>query len=240
MERQFFLLFFFTLINFSFGNDEILKKSDMLYIPEICKYELEIETLYETTGKIEKIEMKGFKKGRNENLIVVNFPKSLKGIVHLRKDNSIFTYYPSIKKAIKTAYQSIIQGTTLSYGDVIALDLSIDYEVESLIEENNQYKLELKPRQNSGGYAKIIFWMEKNNYKPIRREYYSLSGDLLKECNFKKILFDDNNKILYLEIHFYEPFKKAKSIVTIKNIVMDTSISDKYFNPVNLSFFSGE
>ena len=235
-----FIMLCFTFVTaFSNSQKSLLAASDKKLLPYYqFRYNLEIKST-DRNGKKSVIKLEGFKKGRNKNILVAKAPSSVEGMVHLRKDNSIWTYYPSIHRSVKTAYQSVFMGTTLNYGDVIALDLSYDYEISDTKENTTNIVLTLKPKKNSGGYAKISLVLDKKTMLPISRHYYSLSGILLKSCKFKEIK-SDGGKVTFIREVFEEPLKKQKTIVTISNIKRDSKLKNRFFNPVNLKYLSGE
>jgi len=133
------------------------------------------------------------------------------------------------------AYQAIFMGTLLSYGDVLATELSTDYAVTAVEEKGDEYLLSLVPRPGHEGYGKVQVAIGKMDLLPKRRSYYSLSGVLLKSCAFAVI--DIQGGVLKtLKMDFDEPLKEAPDIVTIDNVKSLKSIPDRYYNESQLSY----
>lgn len=218
------------------GN-QILKESDEKIFPAICSYSLSVETI-EDNGKIKNYVTKGYKKGADKNVMIVEEPKRMAGTVHLRKQSVIWTYYTTNQKLMKIAYQSVFMGSLLNYGDVMALELSYDYEVIAKEETETDYVLTLQPKEGHEGYAKVIILIDKKRLLPKKRKYYALSGILLKQSEFKKIEFD-GEQLIYMEQEFYEPLKDKKTIVTYSNIKLLDDVPDKYFNENYLKYLGG-
>ncbi len=236
-----FILFFylpFTLfaINDEYIGNKILKKSDESFIPETFSYNLKITNI----NKNEIVQMHGIKKGKDKNLLFIDYPLALKGIVHLRKDYIIWTYYPTLKKTIKTSFQSVILNSIVSYGDIMSNELSYDYNVNNVDEDNLFFILELVPKEKGKeSYAKIVLWINKQNFLPSKRLYFSNSGILLKTAIFEEIEFD-GNFLKYSKIKFEKVTSGEVSYVEFSNINLNIKVPESYFNPDTLSFLSGK
>ena len=68
--------------------------------------------------------------------------------------------------------------------NIMTTNLSDDYVPTFLgIEEykgEEVYKLELNAKTEDIPYAKILYWIRKKDLYPLRRDYYTFSGHLLK------------------------------------------------------------
>lgn len=217
--------------------DRILQLSDQKIFPLLCSYSLSVETK-EENGKIKSYVTNGYKKGNDRNVMIVKEPARMAGTVHLRKQAVIWTYYTTNHKLMKLSYQSLFTGSLLNYGDVLAVELSYDYNVVSVEETASDYVLNLQPKAGHEGYAKVIVYIEKENLLPKKRLYYALSGVLLKQSEFTKIEFA-GERLVYMEQEFYEPLKDRRTIVTYSNIKYLSDVPDKYFNENYLKYLGG-
>ncbi|HCL56254.1 MAG TPA: hypothetical protein DHW82_04500 [Spirochaetia bacterium] len=222
---------------FALSGEEILKKSDEQWVPDICSYLLTMKTI-ESGGDEKENQFKGFKKGSVKNVMTVVKPKKISGSVFLRKDDVIFSYYTTNHKLNKVAYQSLFMGSLLSYGDVLATELSFDYNVSKTEETGEDYILTLTPKQGQSGYGKVVIQIGKKDFLPKKRDYYALSGILLKSCVFNKIEFDGKN-LSYMEQEFFEPLKERKTIVSLSSVEILKDIPEKYYNENFIQYLSG-
>lgn len=218
------------------GN-QLLKQSDEKMFPAVCSYSLSVETVDED-GKIKNYVTKGYKKGAAKNVMIVEQPRRMAGTVHLRKEAVIWTYYTTNQKLMKIAYQSVFMGSLLNYGDVMALELSYDYEVIAKVETETEYVLTLTPKEGHEGYAKVVLEIDKESLLPIKRSYYALSGILLKQSEFKKIEFNGQH-LTYMEQEFYEPLKDKKTVAVYSQIQLLKDVPDNYFNENYLKYLGG-
>jgi outer membrane lipoprotein-sorting protein len=226
----------------------ILQKSDKKFIPEIFTYNMTLRTK-SADGKVDVVDYNGKKKHENNIMVTLN-PVSARGQVNLKNRNVLWSYFPTSDTSVKQSYQAIILGTSVSYGDILAIELSRDYDVQSTAENsslsndaagtNMYYLLALTPKKGVDGYAKIFIWINQANFLPVRREYYALSGLLVKSCEIKSISFNDKGVLSGADELFYEPLKKKETLVTFSNIIVLNDIRDTTFNPKAMKFFSGE
>ena len=213
----------------------ILALSDKKLLPERCSYQLSMVTT-DANGKANSNLMDGWKSGMDKNVMIERQPARLAGSVHLRKAGVIWTYYSTNKKVTKIGYQSVFMGSLLNYGDVMASELSVDYDVASMEATDEEYELVLKVKQGHEGYDKIALRIDRKTLLPIRRDYYALSGILLKSSEFKDIVFKDGS-LVSMRQEFYESVKDQKTVLEYSKIKLLASIPDKYYNEGYISRF---
>lgn len=220
---------------------EILAAADQKIIPDVASYLADIKV--EAGSQVRKYSFKGSKKGQEKNLLIQTEPKSAIGICHLRKGESIWTYYPTIHKTMRYAYMSIFLDSTLNYGDMMNTELTRDYDPVSLetekAEGRDAYKITMTPKKGHEGYARIVSSIDRESYLPIKREYYALSGVLMKTAVFQKFDFSAEGRVVNAVLYFYEPLKKQSTTVTYRGIQEKAEIEDNLFNPNNLRYISG-
>ncbi|HET7863133.1 MAG TPA: outer membrane lipoprotein-sorting protein [Burkholderiaceae bacterium] len=97
-------------------------------------------------------------------------------------------FLPNLNKAVRISESNSFSNGDFSNGDILSPRLSNEYDAKLLgVETANaveMYKLELTARNDSVAYAKIIYWIRRSDFFPIRREYYTFSQQLLKRLDF--------------------------------------------------------
>jgi hypothetical protein len=139
---------------------------------------------------------------------------------------------------MKSAFQSLAIGEDVCYGDILSGDLSYDYFVESASSENKDIVLTLKPRPGHECYAKLIVVIDGISFVPKRREYYAVSGTLLKKCEIDSVEYDAGGSVIRYRQKFHDPLKDRKSFVTVDRIrsMRIGEIPERYFNETQLKF----
>ena len=165
----------------------ILKKVDRNLEPES----------YESYRKLINIEPDGsekdyilftVKKGRDKLLALFTSPASENGRSTLRLGDNMWLYVPEVGKPIRiNSLQSVIGGV-FNNADILRLDYSVEYKVESAEETSNgQYLLSLKAASDAVAYDRLKMWVDKSKLLPTKIEAYAASGLLIKTLTFSQI-----------------------------------------------------
>lgn len=221
------------------NHEDVLHKSDAAVFPAIASYNMRINVENDSGRKISTV-LTGYKKGSSKNVIIIHEPKKNAGTVEMRRDNSIWVYFSTNGKTMKSAFQSLAIGEDVCYGDILTNDLGYDYSIVSSRSEGKNMILELKTKPGREGYAKLIVILDKATFLPVRKEYYALSGLLLKVCDVSGFEYGSNGKVVKFSQTFYDPLKNKKSFIVVENIraLNESQLPEKYYNEAHLKFMS--
>jgi hypothetical protein len=134
---------------------------------------------YESYRKIINIEPSGrtkeyvyytAKKGRDKIAGLFLSPASDKGRSTLRLGDNMWLYVPNVGKPIRiTSLQSVIGGV-FNNADILALDYSVEYDVEKVEDLGNEALLYCKAKTKTVAYDKLKIWVEKSKTLPTKIE----------------------------------------------------------------------
>jgi outer membrane lipoprotein-sorting protein len=170
--------------------EEILDKAVNNTYPETYQMTAQmVSTKQDKEDRVYKMEI--FKKGSDKMLIVFTEPAREKDRKILRNGNSIWMYIPNVQKVLKVAEKQSVMGGDFSNADLMRLDLVSDYNASLAGEEKmdgvNAYRLELKAKDRSVAYDRVTVWVRKDNLLPMKSEFYTLSGKLLKILTYSNL-----------------------------------------------------
>lgn len=98
-------------------------------------------------------------------------------------------FLPNINKAVKISESNSLSNSDFSNADLLSPRLSHEYTPTIVgtekLRDIDTYKLELLAKDESSSYARIIYWVRKGDFFPVRRDYYTFSGQLLKRLDMK-------------------------------------------------------
>ncbi len=98
-------------------------------------------------------------------------------------------FLPNINRAVRISESNSLSNSDFSNTDLLSPRLSNEYTPKLIATEKlgevETYKLELLAKDESTPYAKIIYWVRKADFFPLRRDYYTFSGQLLKRLDMK-------------------------------------------------------
>jgi len=164
--------------------DEILRRAQGAVLGETAAYTLRMTVA--RPGKTERVvEMKGWKKGDDLGLVRYTSPPRERGTAYLRNAGSTWLYLPSAEKVVRVGAKQNFGGGDFSNGDIFRLSLTKDYvatlAAEETVDGQATWKLELKARDRSVAYDRIVYWVRTDGtFFPVRADYYTLSGRRLK------------------------------------------------------------
>ena len=87
---------------------------------------------------------------------------------------NFWTFLPNINRAIRISESNSLSNSDFSNTDLLSPRLSNEYVPQLLgtekLRDDEAYKLELIAKDESTPYAKIIYWIRKADYFPLRRD----------------------------------------------------------------------
>lgn len=164
--------------------EALLKRAEKTVLGDDAVYTMRM--VVQRTGKPERVvEMKGWKKGDDKGLLRYTGPPKERGTAYLRVGASTWLWLPAAEKAVRVGAKQNFGGGDFSNGDIFRLSLSRDY-VATLAgaepaEGQECWRLELKARDRSVAYDRVVMWVRQDGTDfPVRTEYYTISGRKLK------------------------------------------------------------
>ena len=171
--------------------EAILRRADKAILLDQAQYLLRMTV--SRPGKADRVvEMKGWKKGDSLGLVRYTSPPKERGTAYLRNGDSTFLFLPSAEKVVRVGAKQNFGGGDFSNGDIFRLSLINDYRPTLEAEEPREgvecYKLDLRAKDRSVAYDRVVYWVRSDGtYFPVRTEYYTLSGRLLKSLTFSEV-----------------------------------------------------
>ena len=127
------------------------------------------------------------KKGRDQMAALFLSPASEKGRATLRLGDNLWLYIPNVGKPLRiTSLQSVVGGV-FNNSDLLRLEFSTEYDVDSLAEDDGKHLLNLKAKSRNVAYDHLKMWVEKDSLLPVTIECYAASGLLIKTLHYSKV-----------------------------------------------------
>jgi outer membrane lipoprotein-sorting protein len=222
---------------------EILIKAEQMNRAKTRASDLKM-TLIDKDGKESERKIKIWTRGNADRLLKFLFPADVKGVGFLvlnadSEDELMYIYLPALKKIRRIAgatKRSSFMGTDFTYNDIGSSTYSDEYDPERLDDEDDQYVLELQRKKESDAdYEKIIMWVSKEVFVPVRLELYETKIKKNKEyLLLRKVL---RAKKIQRVGKYWIPFefsmedikKKHQTVLQLSDVIFDEKIPDEYF-----------
>lgn len=178
-----------TVLGEDLTADEILQRADRVRgSGKSVVIEATITSIKSEKENI-SVKLKMFSKYQEKKILVkFLFPPRDKGKFFLMLGDDFWIYLPNTRKPIRISPLQRLLGNA-SYGDIARPTYSGDYYAELLKMEKGENKesfvLELKAKNKKVAYHRVIYWVQKENFHPIKANFYTFSGKLMKTAFFE-------------------------------------------------------
>jgi outer membrane lipoprotein-sorting protein len=187
IKKFFFVSLFIAFLAFpayAVDGTQLLAQVDRNLNPE--SYEMYRKLInIEPDGRKKEFTLFSIKKGQDKIAALFLAPASDKGRSTLRLGDNMWLYIPNIGKPIRiTSLQSVVGGV-FNNADIMNLDYSAEYNVESVSESAGNYLLLLKAKTKTVAYDRLKLWVDKTRKLPTKIECLTEANMLIKTLYFK-------------------------------------------------------
>ncbi len=242
--KQYLLLIMVLVFSFTaaFGTaldalDIVKKGDDILNAPEDA-YIVSTMLLIDKKGNKSERKSEMFQKGVDKRLIRFLTPADQKGIGFLTlPDDVMYLYLPAFKKVRKIASHVKNQnfaGTDLTYGDLSHFEFHKTHRAEMISQEQNEYVIKLVPEEKKDkDYAYLLAYYRKDNFYPVKIEFFDTSGKIWKIIDRKDIRIIDGY-LTSMKMEIKDLKKNHSTISTINEAEFDIGLKEDVFTKRNL------
>jgi hypothetical protein len=173
-----------------------------------------------------------FVKGFEQVFVKFTAPPRDVGRSLLYLDRDLWIYLPSAGKPVRIPLSQRLVGQVAN-GDIARVNYAGDYHAELVRDETVNGKvcsvLKLTAKTKEVTYASLLYWVAKDSFRPMKAEFYTLSGKLLKTGYW------DNDQVVNgglrpMRLTLIDGIKNdARSILDYANLRLQ-ALPDKMFN----------
>jgi len=164
----------------SLSAEDVLRKADEVRCPSES-YFMEVDVISKGQDDVVKLEV--FTKGRDKTRVNTIAPARDKGRSMVMVNEDMWAYVPNLKRTVRVALNQKLTGQAAN-GDVSRMRWWGDYTAVFESQDNKNWVLMLTASKKGLTYEKLRVWVEKNTFRPVKAEYLSLAGMILKNAQF--------------------------------------------------------
>ena len=221
--------------------EEIISKVDETLESETRKSEIQMTIINENDQKRDRtIEI--YSKGEGKGLIEFLAPADVEGTTFLtlekEEEENMWLYLPAVGNVRKIASHmksGNFMGTDFSYNDISMLGGSnYKNDYQSTLKEEVEYEgktcylLESNPSKEDIQYSKMKMWVNKENFMPLKLEFYDNEGKLLKVMTNKNIE-QINGHLTPQKITMKNVQQETQTVLTLNSVEYNVEIPDRIF-----------
>ena len=166
---------------------EILTRADRIRFPTEG---FQVEVTITTAAPDAEPEVRAYRilsKGNNQTIVLTTAPEIDRNQMLLMRDRDLWAYLPNLTQPIRLPLSQRLTGQVAN-GDLARANFSGDYEPKILRQEKidgeNYHVLELDAVDQWVTYRRVLYWVNAKNDRPLKAEFYAVSGRLLKTCHY--------------------------------------------------------
>ncbi|NUM35179.1 MAG: outer membrane lipoprotein-sorting protein [Candidatus Brocadiae bacterium] len=247
MKILFFLLVFAYSILPCFAQDnamEILIKSDHIRAAESWGFYIDIldykdskiltHNKYQVTSRTFGVYPDAIYK----STVFALQPKNVAGQKTLKNGQVYWQFFPSTKNLVRISGAQRMSGQ-VNAADIASSNYRNDY-VPSLVSEKEIvlqkecYKLELVQKNPDVAYYKLLYWVEKGTYHPVKVQYYAVSGKHLKTAYYRDFKMA-MGRLKPHEIFIVDPLEENQATRMIYSGIHEENMPEHFFSKDSLA-----
>lgn len=222
-----FVIFFYSSI--LFANEDLLKKVDSYRSPS-DSYTMNV--LVKSTTEEEDAKFLVYIKGNSKTLIKILAPKKNLKKNMLMLDENMWVYIPNIRRAVRVSLNQKLTGETAN-GDISRMRWSGDYTYKVESENDKETILFLTAAKKNLTYSKIRVWIKTSDKSPIKADFLTLSGKVIKTAKY-----EDYQEVLgqkrSMQIRITDHLQKDKESLIIISDLKNVNLPDSLFQEKSL------
>jgi outer membrane lipoprotein-sorting protein len=243
--KKYLLIIITLILPFPFVNaqtaEEIVKRSDELIKANSSYGEVKMKVIKPDWSR--EMTMKMWALEPDYALILITAPAKDKGIVTLKRKTEVWNWIPGIHRIIKIPPSMMLQswmGSDFTNDDLVKQSSIVtDYHHKIIGEESFEgykcYKIELTPKENANVvWGKIITWISKKIYLPLRSDYYDEDGYLIKKMIGSKVKKMGGRIIPTLWEMIPQDTPGQKTVMEYMDLKFNIRINSSFFSQKNM------
>ncbi len=213
------------------GPQSIIKKIDAYRIPYEQFLVRTRLTAFEGDRMKESAVFDAYINGDEKSLVIEKEGKN-RDMKILYVEDKLWVQLPGSRRPIRITPIQRLMGQA-SNGDVAMVSYGDDYTDElvgeEIVREVPCYKLLLSAQKKSATYHKIILIVRKTDYRPMKAEFYLVSGKHFKTAYYEDYMRIGNQMILK-KMTIYDELRKDQKTIFEYEKIQEKKIAVKYFN----------
>jgi len=210
---------------------DILQKIDAYRIL-YEQFTLRLKITSYKNGKVrEAAEFDVYIDGNDKSLVIAKKYRT-KDMKILYVNENMWVQLPNTRRPIRITPIQRLMGEA-SNGDVARVSYAEDYSAERLGREEIDgiicEKLKLKAVKKSATYNKILLYVSENDYRPVKAEYFMISGKHYKTSFFEEYSILNNRPVLTKMTIYDELRRNSKTTFEYLNIE-EKKLPSRYYN----------
>ncbi len=169
--------------------EEIVRRYDQIMGPENFEG-ISMMTAHRDDDTERSYKMRYLKAGKEKFRLWFQEPAAVRGQELLRQGENSWLYMPQLKRSVRLANRDSFQGGDFNNADVLRVNYEADYSSVLAADAEgvaDSHLVELKARTKDAAYDRVKLWVRRGDFLPIKAEFYTESGKMLRMAEFSEV-----------------------------------------------------
>ncbi|MDQ6620487.1 MAG: outer membrane lipoprotein-sorting protein [Pseudomonadota bacterium] len=166
---------------------EILSRADRIRFPT---EDFQVDVTITTSAPDSDPEERAYQilsKGNSHTIVRTVEPAVDRDQILLMSGRDLWAYLPNLSQPVRLPLSQRLTGQVAN-GDLARANFQGDYEPKLLrqekIDNETYHVLELDAVDQWVTYRRVLYWVNSRTARPLKAEFYAVSGRLLKTCRY--------------------------------------------------------
>jgi len=210
------------------GAQQLVIKADEIRFPQ---EDFQTDVTITSAGRQEIHKYQILSKGHDKTLVITTDPPTERGQILLMKGRDLWAYMPNVSQPIRLSLAQRLTGQVAN-GDLTRANFSGDYRAKLLktevIDKRMYAVLQLDAVARGVTYHRVRYWVDKENFRPYKAEFYAASGRLMKTCRYTDFV-PVEGKLRPTRLIMEDALRKGEQSVLQYSAMRTREIPDKVF-----------
>ena len=128
-------------------------------------------------------------RGNDYTVVLTEEPAAERGQALLMRERDLWIFLPSVSQPVRLSLSQRLTGQVAN-GDLARANFSGDYTAslagEETVDGVKAHILDLTAKGRDVTYARVRYWVAASDSRPIKAEFYAVSGRLLKTARYER------------------------------------------------------
>lgn len=166
---------------------ELVQRADAIRFPRES-FETFITVTNYSGGAGDVREYKVMSRGNENTIVLTESPASERGQALLMRGRDLWIFMPTVSQPVRLSLSQRLTGQVAN-GDLARANFAGDYTAElvgtELVDGEDAWVLDLTAEGRGVTYAKVRYWVAVADDRPLKAEFYAVSGRLLKTSRYE-------------------------------------------------------
>lgn len=181
----------------------------------------------------------------DKGLTIFDQPRDVKGTAFLTFSHALepddqWIYLPALKRVKRISSRNKsgpFMGSEFAYEDMGSFEIekyTYNYLRDETLDGRDSFVVESYPKDKYSGYTRQVNWIDQQEYRIQRIDYYDRKNSLLKTLKFSdyQLFLDQYWRALQLQMSNHQTGKAT--LLTLSNLRFKTGLKDSDFNKNSL------